>query len=127
MVITVTIRKKRDLQLEAKAHITVQKWIDEGGLIEPPTSATSIIEIHQRFCELLPPDLELGGDPKQRNFGLPGHLRERYVQVGRHIPPALVPCPVLWSACKAYAECRSYSGDSRGSLRPSSPALGHPF
>src|SRR5260221_6058696 len=24
--------KKRDLQLEAKAHITVQQWIDKGGL-----------------------------------------------------------------------------------------------
>ncbi len=24
--------KKRDLQLEAKAHIAVQQWIDEGGL-----------------------------------------------------------------------------------------------
>ena len=24
--------RKRDLQLEAKAHITVQKWIDGGGL-----------------------------------------------------------------------------------------------
>src|SRR6266481_2978592 len=24
--------RKRDLQLEAKAHIKVQKWIDEGGL-----------------------------------------------------------------------------------------------
>jgi Fic family protein len=24
--------RKRDLQLEAKAHITVQKWIDDGGL-----------------------------------------------------------------------------------------------
>ena len=25
-------QKKRDLQLEAKAHISVQQWIDEGGL-----------------------------------------------------------------------------------------------
>ena len=25
--------KKRDLQLEAKAHIEVQRWIDEGGLL----------------------------------------------------------------------------------------------
>src|SRR5436309_2756189 len=24
--------RKRDLQMEAQAHITVQKWIDEGGL-----------------------------------------------------------------------------------------------
>lgn len=27
-----TDARKRDLQLEAKAHITVQRWIDPGGL-----------------------------------------------------------------------------------------------
>ena len=30
--------KKRDLQLEAKAHIAVQAWIDEDGLKDSPTS-----------------------------------------------------------------------------------------
>lgn len=82
--------KKRDLQLEAKAHITVQKWIDEGGLKEPPTSVTSIIEIHQRFCALLPQDLLSAEDPKSKEqiSVLPGQLRERYVQVGRHLPPS---------------------------------------
>ena len=49
--------KKRDLQLEAKAHITVQKWIDGGGMEEPPTAPASIIKMHRRFCELLPEDL----------------------------------------------------------------------
>lgn len=48
---------KRDLQLEAKAHISVQKWIDEGGLTEPPTSPAMIIEIHRKFCNLLAADL----------------------------------------------------------------------
>lgn len=98
--------KKRDLQLEAKAHITVQKWIDEGGLIEPPTSATSIIEIHQRFCELLPQDLLSVEDPKskERISVLPGHLRERYVQVGRHIPPSPGAVPRFMERLqKAYA------------------------
>src|SRR5579883_2159134 len=45
----------RDLQLEARAHIAVQKWIDEGGL-KGRTAVTpgGIHEIHRRFCELLP-------------------------------------------------------------------------
>src|SRR6476661_381854 len=30
--------RKRDLQLEAKAHIAVQQWIDGGGLKDPATS-----------------------------------------------------------------------------------------
>jgi len=82
--------KKRDLQLEAKAHITIQKWIDDGGLKEPPTAPASIIEIHRRFCELLPEELLFVEDPQtHENIPVvPGQLRERYVQVGRHIPPS---------------------------------------
>ena len=43
--------KKRDLQLEAKAHIAVQQWIDDGGLKGRAVAADSIREIHRRFCE----------------------------------------------------------------------------
>ncbi|HEY6456751.1 MAG TPA: hypothetical protein VIY90_15865 [Steroidobacteraceae bacterium] len=49
--------KKRDLQIEAKAHIVVQQWIDEGGLQGRTVTGDSIREIHRRFCELLPADL----------------------------------------------------------------------
>jgi Fic family protein len=82
--------KKRDLQLEAKAHITVQRWIDEGGLQEPATTPASILEIHRRFCELLPEDLLYVKDPQNKEpiLVVPGQLRDRYVQVGRHIPPS---------------------------------------
>jgi len=87
--------KKRDLQLEAKAHITVQKWIDDGGLEESPTAPASIIEIHRRFCELLPEDLLWVEYPQtgERVKVVPGELRERYVEVGRHIAvsPGAVP------------------------------------
>src|SRR5690625_341361 len=46
--------KKRDLQLEAKAHITVQKWIDDAGMTDAPTSPGMIVELHRRFYERLP-------------------------------------------------------------------------
>src|SRR5213078_827382 len=56
--------RKRDLQLEAKAHIAVQEWIDGGGLGAARTvKAESICEIHRRFCELLPEDLLWVVDP----------------------------------------------------------------
>src|ERR1700691_2781252 len=55
--------KKRDLQLEAKAHIDVQRWIDTGGLKGRATAAESIKEIHHRFCEALPDDLLWVEDP----------------------------------------------------------------
>src|SRR5437867_4739527 len=49
--------RKRDLQLEAKAHIAVQEWIDDGGLRARAMTSEGIREIHARFCELLPEDL----------------------------------------------------------------------
>src|SRR6266699_3759252 len=56
--------RKRDLQLEAKAHIVVQKWIDGGGLKGGlAIKAEGIREIHRRFCELLPGDLLRVEDP----------------------------------------------------------------
>jgi Fic family protein len=88
-------RKKRDLQLEAKAHITVQQWIDGGGLKGPAVAADSILEIHRRFCELLPDDLLWVEDPstKEKIRVIPGELRDRDVAVGNHEPisPGAVP------------------------------------
>src|SRR6266436_6451037 len=59
--------RKRDLQLEAKAHIAVQKWIDGGGLKGGRAlKEEGIQEIHRRFCELLPEDLLWVEDPLTR-------------------------------------------------------------
>src|SRR6266478_9314198 len=49
--------RKRNLQLEAKAHIAVQKWIDAGGVAGRTESQDAVREIHRRFCEGLPEDL----------------------------------------------------------------------
>lgn len=72
--------RKRDLQLEAKAHIIVQRWIDGGGL-EGGRALTSdgIREIHRRFCDLLPDDLLWVEEPatKERLRVVPGELRRR--------------------------------------------------
>jgi len=88
--------RKRDLQLEAKAHIAVQQWIDRGGLkgglaIQPE----GIREIHRRFCELLPDDLLQIEEPgtREKIQLTPGELRHRDVKVGSHIAisPGAVP------------------------------------
>jgi Fic family protein len=87
--------RKRDLQLEATAHITVQKWIDAGGLNGRVVTDESIREIHRRFCEHLPADLLLVEDPvtKEKAQVIPGALRTRDVKVGQHIAisPGAVP------------------------------------
>ena len=83
-------KDKRNLQLEAKAHVNVQKWIDDGGLKNRSTTKDAILEIHLRFCELLPEDLLWVENPDtgERMKVIPGQLRENDVQVGRHIPPS---------------------------------------
>jgi Fic family protein len=87
--------RKRDLQLEARAHITVQQWIDAGGLNGRVVAEESIREIHRRFCELLPADLLSVEDPvtKEKAQVIPGALRTRDVKVGQHvaISPGAVP------------------------------------
>ena len=87
---------KRDLQLEAKAHIQVQEWIDGGGLKGGRAlREEGICEIHRRFCDLLPEDLLWVEDPatKERVRVVPGELRQRDVQVGRlvAISPGALP------------------------------------
>ena len=82
-----TDSRKRDLQLEARAHITVQRWIDGGGVRGRAVTADALRQIHRRFCELLPDDLLWVVDPdtKQRDRVVAGALRRRDVKVGRHI------------------------------------------
>jgi Fic family protein len=87
--------RKRDLQLEAKAHVAVQRWIDGGGLRGRATSRDGLCQLHRRFCELLPDDLLRVEDPetKERHRVVPGGLRTRHVRVGQHVPvsPGAVP------------------------------------
>ena len=78
---------KRDLQLEAKAHVAVQKRIDEGGLKGRAVTTEGICEIHRRFCAELPEALLWVEDPEnmERVRVVPGELRKRDVKVGGHV------------------------------------------
>ncbi|MEJ2419084.1 MAG: Fic family protein [Exilibacterium sp.] len=80
--------RKRDLQLEARAHVMVQKWIDDGGLDGRATTLDGICEVHKRFGDLMPDDLLWVEEPDtgERLRVVPGELRSRDVQVGPHIP-----------------------------------------
>jgi Fic family protein len=79
--------RKRDLRLEAKAHIAVHRWIDSGGLKGRAATMESIIETHRRFCGELPDELLWVDDPatEKRLKVVPGELRDRDVAVGKHI------------------------------------------
>jgi Fic family protein len=79
--------EKRSLQLEARAHIAVQRWIDGVGLTDRPISPEGIREIHRRFGALLPDALLWVEDPDSggRMHVVPGGLRARDVPVGQDI------------------------------------------
>ena len=83
--------ERRDLQLEAVAHIAVQQMIDHGEDPEDdPTSAAYIMWIHREFCKRLPPEMLVS---KHLTNGeevpvIPGEFRQTEVIVGRYVPPA---------------------------------------
>lgn len=87
--------KKRNLQKEAEAHVAVQRWIDSGGLSGRAMTVEGICEIHCRFCAALPDDLlwvEIP-DTGEKIRVIPGELRQRFVEVGKHeaVSPGAVP------------------------------------
>lgn len=79
--------KQRNLQLEAKAHIRTQQWIDSHGLAAHPCAVKSICDIHRRFCQHLPDELLWVENPDtgKKIRVEPGELRETDVKVGNHI------------------------------------------
>jgi len=87
--------EKRNLQIEARAHIAVQRWIDDGGLDGRAVSPDGISETHRRFGELLTEELlsVTNPDTGESIIMVPGEWRLRDVKVGRHIPisPGAVP------------------------------------
>lgn len=81
---------KRDLQLEARAHIEVQRIIDSGkGPDDSPASENYAKWLHREFCVRLPDELLWAADPaaETRVRIVPGELRDGDVIIGRHVPP----------------------------------------
>ena len=90
--------KRRMLQLEARAHIEVQRLIDYGDdPEESPYSAAYIRWVHEEFCRRLPDELLWVENPDTgaRARVVPGEFRDGEVQVGRHLPPPAADLPVF--------------------------------
>jgi len=81
--------EKRNLQLEARAHIDVQRKIDLGQAPRPSTSTSFLQWVHKEFCQQLPEQLLVVSDPKtgREEKVVPGEFRKIPVKVGRHIAP----------------------------------------
>lgn len=101
---------RRALQLEAVAHIEVQRMIDDQEIFGgEPTTWAYLEQLHRAFCTRLPDDLlwVTNPDNKERLCVVPGELRTGSVQVGRHIPPSAESLPnFLKRFEEAYDPCR---------------------
>jgi len=82
--------QKRYLQAEAKAHIEVQRWIDEGGLADQPACGSVFLTtVHDRFFSEFPePQWIENQDGTRRELVVPGGFRRNLASVGSHRPPS---------------------------------------
>ncbi len=80
--------RQRELQLEAKAHIEVQREIDLGNAPAQVMSGEYLKWIHREFCDRLPTEmLVLSNAQSSKQIQIvPGEWRTGDVVVGRHIP-----------------------------------------
>jgi len=96
-------QRRRDLQLEAKAHVRVQAEVDKlfaDGRLPDPTSTEFILFLHREFYRDAPESmLQIKG--AGREFWMePGKWRslpEQDVAVGQHLPPSSVRVPDFMS------------------------------
>jgi len=100
-----TDTKKRELQLEARAHIEVQRMVDASD-IGALVSSDTICWIHREFCSRLPDELLWVKNPDsgKKIKVIPGRLRDGEVQVGRHLAPLADSLPLFLNRfAEAYA------------------------
>ena len=87
--------RRRNLQLEARAHIEVRRGSTAAAWRSQPRTREGLTEIHRRFCGRMPKELLLATDPQsdEQVAVVPGEFRQRDVIVGRHVAvsPGAVP------------------------------------
>jgi len=87
-------RERRNLQLEAAAHVRVQRQVDRmaaDGRLPEPASTEFLQWLHREFYRGAPPALLIVRSSKRSFKMVPGEWRskpEHDVTVGRHVPPS---------------------------------------
>ena len=85
--------ERRALQLEARAHIDVQRLVEQRLADDPGLRITDtgfLLFLHREFYERMPEEWRKVRDPAdltRERIVIPGTLREDEVAVGRHVPP----------------------------------------
>lgn len=138
---------KRNLQIEARAHIEVQRLIEQRLDTDEATNVCDpafLRWIHEEFYRRLPRELRTVRHPRGEGTVevSPGALRTFDVQVGRHVAPAWHDLDALLTRFAVVYDPRSFAGNGLGpageafDLARALPALGaahhrllwiHPF
>lgn len=93
--------ERRNLQLEARAHIRVQQSIDErhlAGELGEPAEASFIRSLHERFYDDAPIELltiQRAGGSYRMQPGVFRHEARHDNVVGRHVPPSSAVVPAF--------------------------------
>ena len=121
---------RRDLQLEAAAHVRVQARVDalaSTGELPEPCSAAFVSELHRRFYEDAPASALTIEGPDGPFEMVPGEWRSRPehdVSVGRHVPPA---SDRVDAFMRRFEERYAASGARRGAGLLALPVAHHRF
>jgi Fic family protein len=111
--------ERRELVLEAKAHITVQQEIEDlhnKGMLVSPVSPAFLSWAHRRFFEEMPQELRIVERPGHAPVGIvPGQFRSQpldEVTVGRHTPPSAMHVSAFLAHFMARYEAAAEGGAS---------------
>ena len=110
-------KQKRDLQLEAVAHINVHRELYErwraGDVPTNPAGADFLKDLHKAFYAHLPDTFKMvesrNGPPREL---IPGAFREGEVEVGRHIAPAHEAVPAFMERFGAFYDPKAKTNAS---------------
>ncbi len=92
--------ERRALQLEARAHVEVQRLVEQRLDAEPSlriVGAEFLVFLHREFYERMPEVWRKvrSADERHERTVVPGQLRDHEVDVGRHRPPSPSALPRL--------------------------------
>ncbi|SHG44510.1 Fic family protein [Bradyrhizobium erythrophlei] len=86
--------RKRYHQAQAKAHIEVQRWIEDGNLADQPVCSSKFVcAVHDRFLSEFPEPQWLEDGEGSRELVIPGGFRRVFATVGKHVPPSPAAIP----------------------------------
>ncbi len=111
-------KTKRDLQLEAKAHIELHKALSEDFATNKstvsPTTSEFLKNLHKRFYAHLPEEFKMVKSKEGIDkLVVPGEFRIDEVEVGRHIAPYSGSLPIFMDRFESFYNPKNSTNSSK--------------